>query len=67
MLLFRGRSFMQAFGHIVALTAPLFLLVLLGYSFTRWGAWLVAASLVISTALASVTTPLILAPTASLR
>jgi malonate transporter len=30
---------MQAFGHIVALTAPLFLLVLLGYSLTRWGGW----------------------------
>jgi malonate transporter len=30
---------MQAFGHIVALTSPLFLLVLLGYSLTRWGGW----------------------------
>jgi len=30
---------MEAFGHIVALTAPLFLLVLLGYSLSRWGAW----------------------------
>ncbi len=35
---------MQAFGHIVALTAPLFLLVLLGYSLTRWGAWPKAVS-----------------------
>src|SRR5450631_636648 len=30
---------MQAFGHIVALTAPLFVLVLLGYALTRWGRW----------------------------
>lgn len=30
---------MQAFGHIVALTAPLFLLVLLGYALTRWAEW----------------------------
>src|SRR6266446_9558068 len=30
---------MQAFGHIVALTAPLFLLVLVGYALTRWGRW----------------------------
>jgi hypothetical protein len=28
-----------AFARIVALTAPLFLLVLLGYSLTRWGRW----------------------------
>ena len=30
---------MQAFGHIVALTAPLFLLVFLGYALTRWARW----------------------------
>jgi malonate transporter and related proteins len=30
---------MQAFGHIVALTAPLFVLVLLGYALTRWARW----------------------------
>lgn len=30
---------MAAFARIVALTAPLFLLVLLGYSLTRWGRW----------------------------
>ena len=30
---------MQAFGHILALTAPLFMLVLLGYALTRWGKW----------------------------
>jgi malonate transporter len=30
---------MQAFGHIVALTAPLFLLVLLGYALTRGARW----------------------------
>jgi malonate transporter len=30
---------MQAFARIVALTAPLFLLVLLGYALTRWGRW----------------------------
>lgn len=30
---------MQAFGHIVALTAPLFMLVLLGYALTRWAKW----------------------------
>ncbi|MDQ6916726.1 MAG: AEC family transporter [Pseudomonadota bacterium] len=30
---------MQAFEHIVALTAPLFILVLLGYCLTRWAGW----------------------------
>jgi malonate transporter len=30
---------MQAFGHIVALTAPLFVLVFLGYALARWGRW----------------------------
>ena len=30
---------MQTFEHIVALTAPLFILVLLGYGLTRWAAW----------------------------
>src|SRR6267143_2061946 len=33
------RTFMQAFARIVGLTAPLFLLVLLGYALTRWGRW----------------------------
>jgi ABC-type phosphate transport system permease subunit len=32
---FPGGGVMLAFGHIVALTAPLFLLVLLGYSLSR--------------------------------
>jgi predicted permease len=30
---------MQTFDHIVALTAPLFILVLLGYGLTRWAGW----------------------------
>src|SRR3977135_525500 len=32
-------GFMQTFEHIVALTAPLFILVLLGYGMTRWAGW----------------------------
>ena len=35
---------MQAFWHLLALTAPLFLLVLLGYILSRWGRWPRAAS-----------------------
>jgi predicted permease len=30
---------MQDFARILALTAPLFLLVLVGYALTRWGGW----------------------------
>ena len=30
---------MQSFWHLLALTAPLFLLVLLGYALSRWGRW----------------------------
>ena len=30
---------MEAFGRLLGLTAPLFLLVLVGYSLTRWGRW----------------------------
>src|SRR6266481_3152643 len=30
---------MRTFEHIVALTAPLFILVLLGYGMTRWAGW----------------------------
>ncbi|HTP45661.1 MAG TPA: AEC family transporter [Casimicrobiaceae bacterium] len=30
---------MQTFAHILGLTAPLFLLILLGYSLSRWGRW----------------------------
>jgi len=39
MRLLSATILMQAFGHIVALTAPLFLLVLLGYALTRWAKW----------------------------
>ncbi len=35
---------MQVFAHLLALTAPLFLLVLLGYGLSRWGRWPRAAS-----------------------
>jgi len=35
---------LQAFWHLLALTAPLFLLVLLGYGLSRWGRWPVEAS-----------------------
>ena len=30
---------MRTFEHIVALTGPLFILVLLGYGMTRWAGW----------------------------
>jgi malonate transporter len=35
---------LQVFAHLLALTAPLFLLVLLGYGLSRWGRWPRAAS-----------------------
>ncbi|HUH93043.1 MAG TPA: AEC family transporter [Casimicrobiaceae bacterium] len=35
---------MQDFARIVALTAPLFVLVLVGYALTRWGGWPVAVA-----------------------
>ena len=35
---------MLAFSHLLALTAPLFLLILLGYVLSRWGRWPRAAS-----------------------
>jgi len=35
---------LQAFAKLLALTAPLFLLVLLGYALSRWGRWPRAAS-----------------------
>jgi malonate transporter len=36
---FAPTGFMRTFEHIVALTAPLFILVLLGYGMTRWAGW----------------------------
>ena len=51
---------MEAFGHIVALTAPLFLLVLLGYSLSRWGAWPKAVSEALSRFVFSVAIPALL-------
>ncbi len=35
---------MQAFLHLLSLTAPLFLLVLVGYALMRWAGWPAAAS-----------------------
>jgi malonate transporter and related proteins len=35
---------LQAFWHLLALTAPLFLLVLLGYALSHWGRWPSAVS-----------------------
>ncbi len=35
---------MHAFWHLLALTAPLFLLVLVGYALSRWGRWPAVAS-----------------------
>ncbi|HTS21348.1 MAG TPA: AEC family transporter [Casimicrobiaceae bacterium] len=35
---------MQDFARIVALTAPLFFLVLVGYAMTRWGGWSAAVA-----------------------
>src|SRR5450759_5626554 len=32
-------AFMQTFEHIVALTAPLFILVLVGFGLARWAGW----------------------------
>src|SRR5258706_13874742 len=34
-----AEAILGGFARIVALTAPLFLLVLLGYALTRWGRW----------------------------
>ena len=39
MLCFTPTELMRTFEHIVALTAPLFILVLLGYGMTRWAGW----------------------------
>src|ERR1700738_2124165 len=36
---FAPSELMQTFEHIVVLTAPLFILVLLGYGLTRWAGW----------------------------
>src|ERR1700720_308488 len=36
---FAPTELMRTFEHIVALTAPLFILVLLGYGMTRWAGW----------------------------
>jgi len=35
---------LQAFWHLLALTAPLFLLVLVGYALSQWGRWPAEAS-----------------------
>jgi hypothetical protein len=35
---------MQSFQHVLALTAPLFLLVLIGYALMRWAGWPAAVS-----------------------
>jgi predicted permease len=35
---------LQAFWHLLALTAPLFLLVLVGYALSHWGRWPAEAS-----------------------
>jgi predicted permease len=51
---------MQAFGHIVVLTVPLFLLVLLGYSLTRWGGWPKTVSEALSRFVFSVAIPALL-------
>lgn len=48
---------MQAFVHLLALTAPLFLLVLLGYALSRWGRWPRAASEVLTRFVFSVAIP----------
>ncbi|CAI1734979.1 hypothetical protein [Serratia plymuthica] len=51
--------FIVSLWHQIALSLPLFVLIVLGYGFIRWSKW-PATSLVMSTALAAVTTPLIL-------
>lgn len=48
---------MQAFFHLLALTAPLFLLVLLGYALSRWGRWPRAASEVLTRFVFSIAIP----------
>ena len=51
---------MQAFWHLLALTAPLFLLVLLGYLLTQWGRWPREASDALSRFVFSVAIPALL-------
>jgi predicted permease len=47
-------------AHLVALTAPLFLLVLVGYALTRWGRWPTAASDALTRFVFSVAVPVFL-------
>jgi malonate transporter len=51
---------MQAFARIISLTAPLFLLVLLGYVLTRWGRWPKAAADALTRFVFSVAIPALL-------
>ena len=51
---------MQSFARIVSLTAPLFLLVLLGYALTRWGRWPKAAADALTHFVFSVAVPALL-------
>jgi hypothetical protein len=50
----------EAFAHIVALTAPLFLLILVGYSLARFGGWPPAASDALTRFVFSVAVPALL-------
>jgi predicted permease len=51
---------MQTIPHVLALTAPLFLLVLLGYALTRWGRWPAVVSDALSRFVFSVAVPALL-------
>jgi malonate transporter len=51
---------MQAFARIISLTAPLFVLVLLGYVLTRWGRWPKAAADALTHFVFSVAVPALL-------
>ena len=48
---------MAAFWHLLALTAPLFLLVLLGYALSHWGRWPAEASQALTRFVFSVAIP----------
>ena len=51
---------MQAFQHLVALTAPLFALVALGYALSAWGRWPQAGADALTRFVFSVAVPVLL-------
>lgn len=51
---------MQSVEHIIALTGPLFLLILIGYALTRWGRWPKEASDALTRFVFSIAVPALL-------